>query len=45
MRSRFKKVLHAAEQDRPDVAAAREALKAEQPALELRVSSSLMRRR
>jgi transposase len=34
MRSRLKKVLHAAEQDRPDVAAARKALKAEQPALE-----------
>src|SRR5262245_1809174 len=32
-RSRLKKVLHAAEQDRPDVAAARNALKAEQPAL------------
>jgi DDE superfamily endonuclease len=32
--SRLKKVLHAAEQDRPDVAAAREELKAEQPALE-----------
>src|SRR5262245_47812226 len=34
MRSRLKKVLHAAERDRPDVAAARKALKAEQPALE-----------
>jgi transposase len=32
-RSRSKKVLHAAEQDRPDVAAARKELKAEQPAL------------
>jgi transposase len=29
----FKKVLHAAEQDRPDVAAARKELRAEQPAL------------
>jgi len=29
----FKKTLHAAEQDRPDVAAARVALKAEQPSL------------
>jgi hypothetical protein len=29
----FKKTLHAAEQDRPDVAAARAALKAEQPSL------------
>src|SRR5262249_40772514 len=33
-RSRSKKVLHACEQDRPDVAAAREALKAEQPKLD-----------
>src|SRR5712671_34414 len=32
-RSRSKKTLHAAEQDRPDVAAARAALKAEQPSL------------
>ena len=32
-RSRSKKTLHAAEQDRPDVAAARAALKAEQPKL------------
>jgi transposase len=32
-RSRLKKALHAAEQDRPDVAAARAALKAEQPKL------------
>src|SRR6185503_8449478 len=32
-RSRSKKTLHAAEQDRPDVAAARTALKAEQPSL------------
>src|SRR6202162_5760254 len=32
-RSRSKKPLHAAEQDRPDVAAARAALKAEQPSL------------
>ena len=32
-RSRLKKVLHAAEQNRPDVAAARKELKAEQPAL------------
>ena len=32
-RSPSKKTLHAAEQDRPDVAAARAALKAEQPAL------------
>jgi transposase len=33
MRSRLKKTLHAAEQDRPDVAAARAALKAEQAKL------------
>src|SRR5258707_2256903 len=33
-RSRSKKTLHAAEQDRPDVAAARAALKAEQPSLD-----------
>src|SRR6516164_752948 len=33
MRSRSKKTLHAAEQDRPDVAAARAELKAEQPSL------------
>jgi len=33
MRSRLKKVLHAAEQDRPDVVAARKGLKAEQPTL------------
>src|SRR3981189_1250638 len=32
-RSRSKKTLHAAEQDRPDVAAARAALRAEQPSL------------
>src|SRR5260370_19316092 len=32
-RSRSKKTLHAAEQDRPDVAAAHAALKAEQPSL------------
>src|SRR5712664_438027 len=34
-RSRSKKTLHAAEQDRPDVAAARAALKAEQPSLKV----------
>ena len=34
MRSRLKKTLHAAEQDRPDVAAARAELKAEQPSLD-----------
>lgn len=33
-RSRSKKLLHAAEQDRPDVAAARAELKAEQPSLD-----------
>ena len=33
-RSRSKKLLHAAEQDRPDVAAARAELKAEQPLLD-----------
>ena len=33
-RSPLKKTLHAAEQDRPDVAAARAALKAEQPSLD-----------
>ena len=32
--SRSKKILHAAEQDRPDVAAARAELKAEQPLLD-----------
>lgn len=36
MRSHLKKVLHAAEQDRPDVAAARASLKAEQPKLSRR---------
>lgn len=34
MRSRLKKTLHATEQDRPDVAAARAELKAEQPSLD-----------
>ena len=34
MRSPLKKTLHAAEQDRPDVAAARAELKAEQPSLD-----------